>query len=81
MIPMPNPITTEIRAIRHRLAAEFDNDLDRIFADLQRKEKESGRVVIDRRGDRVTADNNTMHRSGGGGISQVENQSPPPGDR
>ena len=47
---MTNPNTKEIREIRHRLAAEFYNDLDRILADLQRKARESGRVVIDRRG-------------------------------
>jgi len=53
MTMMTNPITEEIHAIRHRLAAEFDNDLDLIFTDLQRKERESGRVVIDRRSERV----------------------------
>jgi len=61
---MNNPITDEIRDIRHRLAAAFDNDLDRIFADLQRKERESGRVVIDRRGERATAANHPMQPSG-----------------
>lgn len=52
---MTNPITEEIRAIRHHLAAEFDNDLNRIVADLQRKEKASGREVIDRRSERLAA--------------------------
>ena len=63
---MTNPITEEIREIRHRLAAQFGNDLDRIFSDLQRKERESGRVVVDRRGERLVADNKDMHQSGGG---------------
>ncbi len=63
---MNNPITEEIREIRHRLAAQFDNDLDRIFADLQRKEQESGRVVVDRRGERQAADNKETHRRKGG---------------
>jgi len=81
MTMMTNPITTEIREIRHRLAAAFDNDLDLIFADLQRKERESGRAVIDRRGGRATAENHPTHRSGGGDVSQVGSQSPPAGDR
>ncbi len=63
MIMMTNPITAEIREIRHRLSAAFDNDLDRIFADLQRQERESGRVVIDRRGERVSADHSPVNRS------------------
>ncbi len=42
MKKMPNPITYQIRAIRHELAAQFDNDLDRIVADLQRQQRESG---------------------------------------
>jgi len=78
---MTNPITSQIREIRHRLAAEFDNDLDRIFADLLRKEKASGRVVIDRRGERMAADSHPTHRGGAADDSQVENQSPTPSDR
>lgn len=41
-----NPITQEIRRIRHELAARFDNDLDRIVDDLQRQQRESGRAYI-----------------------------------
>ena len=41
-----NPITEEIRRIRHELAARFDNDLDRIVDDLQRQQRESGREYI-----------------------------------
>jgi hypothetical protein len=33
--------TEDIRAARHRLAAKFGNDLDRIVADLRRQESES----------------------------------------
>lgn len=44
MIP-PSP-TEEIRAARHRLAAKFGNDLDRIVADLRRQQRESGREYI-----------------------------------
>ncbi len=42
----PNPIVEEIRAIKHKLAAECDNDLDKIFADLKRKEEASGRKYV-----------------------------------
>lgn len=81
MTLMTNPITSEIREIRHRLAAEFDNDLGRIFADLQRKEKASGRVVIDRRGERVATDHHPIPRSSDGDYSEAENQSSPSGNR
>lgn len=43
MIPDP---TAEIKAIRHRLGADFDYDLDRIFADIQRRQGESGRTYV-----------------------------------
>ena len=43
---MPLTPTEEIRAIRHELAARFDNDLDRIVADLRRQQQESGREYI-----------------------------------
>lgn len=43
MIPDP---TEEIKAIRHRLGAEMDFDLDRIIADTRQRQKESGRTYI-----------------------------------
>ena len=61
-ILMTNPITKQIRESRHRLAARFDNDLDRIVDDLQRRQRESGRLVVDRSED---ATNHAMQRSGG----------------
>ena len=33
--------TEDIRAARHRLAAKFDNDLDRIVTDLRQQQAES----------------------------------------
>ena len=63
MIPDP---TEEIKAIRHRLGAEFDYDLDRIFADIQRRQKESGRTYISRPPRRI-ADNQGVHPSSGAG--------------
>lgn len=41
-----NPITEEIREIRHRLAAQFDNDVRRIGAETRRRQAASGRKVI-----------------------------------
>jgi len=41
--------TEDIRAARHRLAAKFDNDLDRIVADLRRQESESNAEFVSRR--------------------------------
>jgi hypothetical protein len=41
-----DPITEEIRRIRHELAAKFDNDIDRIAEDLRRRQRESGRVYV-----------------------------------
>lgn len=38
--------TEEIRNIRHQLAEQFNNDLDRIVADLRRRQHESGREYI-----------------------------------
>ena len=43
---VPNPITEEIREIRHRLAAQFDNDVFRIGAETRRRQATSGRRVI-----------------------------------
>jgi hypothetical protein len=62
---VPNPITNEIREIRHRLAAQFDNDVKRIGDDLRRREAVSGRKVVrlPRRQPAVTT-NQTMQRSG-----------------
>jgi len=54
--------TAEIKAIRHRLGAAFDYDLDRIFADIQRRQSESGRTYVTMP-PRKIADNNAMRRS------------------
>lgn len=64
---MTNPITQQIRETRHRLAAKFDNDLDRIVDDLQQQERESGRRYVDRTKDTTThaaqqSDNNRSFR-------------------
>jgi len=41
-----NPITEEIREIRHRLAAQFDNDVYRIGAEIRHRQSKSGRRIV-----------------------------------
>jgi hypothetical protein len=72
MIPDP---TEEIKAIRHRLGAEFDYDLDRIFADIQRRQSESGRTYVTRPSRRI-ANNKPLQRSGGGDVSDNAESTP-----
>lgn len=72
MIPDP---TEEIKAIRHRLGAEFDYDLDRIFADIQRRQSESGRAYVTRPSRRI-ANNKAMQRSGVGDVSDNAESTP-----
>ena len=65
-----NPITEDIREIRHQLAAEFDNDVHRIGAETRRRQSESGRRVVRIPGktpaNRNTP-NNAVNPSGGSG--------------
>jgi hypothetical protein len=70
---MTNPITRQIRDIRHRLAEKFDNDLDRIVDDLQRQQRESGRHYVDRTKE---AANHGMAGSGSGGERDSEDSTP-----
>ena len=70
---MTNPITQEILAARHRLAAKFGNDLDRIVDDLQRQQRESGRHYIDRS---KQATNHAMQRSGSGDVADNGESTP-----
>lgn len=70
---MANPITQQIRESRHRLAAKFNNDLDRIVDDLQRQQRESGRQIVDRSKD---ATNHAMQPSGGGDVSGSSGSTP-----
>ena len=66
----PNPITEEIREIRRRLAAQFDNDVYRIGAETRRRQAASGRRVVRLPG-RAPANgkslNNPVNPSGGSG--------------
>ena len=61
-----NPITEEIREIRHRLAAECENDVYRIGAELRRGQSASGRRVVrlPKRTPAVATTNKTVNASG-----------------
>jgi hypothetical protein len=62
---MHNPIADEIREIRHRLAAQFDNDVDRIGAEIRRGQAVSGHRVVRRpRRQPVNTMNQPMHPTG-----------------
>ena len=41
-----DPIVEEIRRVRRAHAAQFDNDLSAIVADIRRMERESGRSHV-----------------------------------
>jgi hypothetical protein len=43
---MNDPIVDEIRCIRDAHAARFNYDLDAIFRDIKKQEKESGRKFV-----------------------------------
>ena len=75
----PDP-TAEIKAIRHRLGAAFDYDLERIFADIQRRQCESGRTYVTMSPRRI-ANNKPLQRSGEASVLEVENLSSPPAER
>jgi len=65
-------ITDEIREIRRRLAARFDNDIDRICADVRQRQAASGGRTVrlpKRRPRLIATTNNPMHGSGGPSVS------------
>jgi hypothetical protein len=43
-----DPIVTEVRQAREQFAAEYDYDLDKIFAAMERRQKTSARQYSDR---------------------------------
>lgn len=63
MIPDPND---EVLSIKRRLAAQFDNDVHRIAADIRKRQAESGHEVISLPPRRCTPSttNNAVNRSG-----------------
>jgi hypothetical protein len=45
-VPWVDPIVEEIRREREAYAAKFNFDVDAIFRDIQRRQKESGRTYV-----------------------------------
>lgn len=41
-----DPITDEIRSIRHELAAQCENNVGKIFADVRKREATDGRTYV-----------------------------------
>jgi hypothetical protein len=73
---LPDP-TEEIKTIRHRLGADFDYDLNRIFADIQRRQSESGFTYVTRQ-PRLVGDFQTVQAGGGrNSISPSPGEMPP----
>ncbi len=73
-----NDPTDEIKAIRHQLGANFEFDLDRIYADILRRQTESGRKYVSRP-PRQIADNKPLQPSGGSIASNIDTSSPAEG--
>lgn len=70
-----DPIVQQVHETRERLAAAFDFDVARIFADMRLREK----LVGDRLKDRRTSPNKPMHPSCDSDISTVDTSAPAPG--
>jgi hypothetical protein len=66
MIPDPND---EILAIKRRLAAQFDNDVHRIAADVRKRQGDSGHEVISLEPRRCTPSSTTNNAVNGSGES------------
>jgi len=43
---LTDPITEEIRAVRHELAAQFDDDVSKILMNVRERENSDGRTYI-----------------------------------
>lgn len=71
-----NPILDELRETRERLLAEAGGTLEGLVAQLQRDERRSGREFAPPIGR-----TNRCTGAAKSGLSTVENQSSPPGDR
>lgn len=77
----PNPITQEIREIRHQLAAEQGNDVFRIGEELRRRQATSGRKIVrlPKRLPEIIATNKTIHPSGGSTVPGMDTTAPAAG--
>jgi hypothetical protein len=41
-----DPVVNEIRELRKQYAEKFDNDMDKIFADLEKRQSESSERLV-----------------------------------
>ena len=70
-----DPIVQQVHETRERLAAAFDYDVARIFADMRLREK----LVGDRLKDRRASPNKQMHPNGDSEVSTMDTSAPAPG--
>ena len=69
----PDP-TEEIKAVRHRLGEKFDFDLDRIYADIEKRQESSGRQYLTLPAQRI-ARQKSLPASGGVAVETSDDQS------
>ena len=76
-----NPITQEIREIRHQLAAQQGNDIHRIGDELRRRQMESGRRIVrlPKREPDVPSLNTRVHGIGGETVNANTESTPSAG--
>ena len=74
----PDP-TEEIKAVRHRLGEKFDFDLDRIYADIEKRQESSGRQYLTLPARRI-ARQKSLPASGGVEVEASDDQSHPIND-
>ncbi len=60
-----DPIVAEIRRLRQEYAARFNNDLDAICDDLEKQQKASGKIIVNREPERprLKPSGSANHRS------------------
>ena len=69
----PDP-TEEIKAVRHRLGENFNFDLDRIYADIEKRQESSGRKYLTLPARRIAREK-TSPDSGGVAVETSDDQS------
>ena len=69
----PDP-AEEIKAVRHRLGERFDFDLDRIYADIEKRQESSGRQYLTLPARRI-ARQKSLPASGGVEVETSDDQS------
>lgn len=70
----PDP-TEEIKAVRHRLGEQFHFDLDRIYADIEKRQESSGRQYLTLPARRIARQKSLPDSGGGVEVEICDNQS------